>query len=86
MSILERALRIGEGRKYKEFESRVQRISAWEPELELLSDQELLAAADALRERARGEDPEPLDSLLEECFSLVREAGRRTMGMRHFDV
>ena len=86
MSILERALRIGEGRKYKEFESRVQRISAWEPELELLSDQELLEAADALRERARGEDPEPLDSLLEECFALVREAGRRTMGMRHFDV
>jgi len=86
VSILERALRIGEGRKYKEFESRVQRISAWEPELELLSDQELLAAADALRERARGEDPEPLDSLLEECFALVREAGRRTMGMRHFDV
>ena len=86
MSILERALRIGEGKKYKEFEKRVQRINAWEAEIEVLDDAELLAAADALRERARGDDPEPLDNLLEECFALVREAGRRTMGMRHFDV
>ena len=86
MSIIERALRIGEGKKYKQFEERVKRISAWEPELELLDDEELRAAADALRERARGDNPESLDDLLEECFALVREAGKRTMGMRHFDV
>ncbi len=86
MSILERALRIGEGKKYKEFEKRVKRINAWEPEVEAFTDAELLEAADALRERARGDNPESLDALLEECFALVREAGKRSMGMRHFDV
>jgi len=86
VSIIERALRIGEGKKYKQFQQRVERITAWEAELELLDDSELRAAADALRERARGDDPESLDKLLEECFALVREAGKRTMGMRHFDV
>ena len=86
MSILERALRIGEGKKYKQFEKRVERINAWEAELEVLTDEELRAAADALRERARGVDPEPLDNLLEESFALTREAGKRTMKMRHFDV
>src|SRR6201999_2175726 len=45
---------------------------------------ELREAADELRERAR--NGEPLEDLLYECFALVREAGRRSMGMRHFDV
>ena len=39
---------------------------------------------DALRERAA--DGESLDALLPECFAIVRETGKRTMGMRHFDV
>ena len=86
MSILERALRMGEGKKYKQFEDRVKRISAWEPELELLTDEELRAAADELREKARADDPTPLDELLEQSFALTREAGKRTMAMRHFDV
>jgi preprotein translocase subunit SecA len=84
MSFLERALRIGESKQYKTFEKRVDRINAFEPEFELLEDGELRERADELRERARG--GEPLDDLLHECFALVREAGRRTMGMRHFDV
>jgi preprotein translocase subunit SecA len=84
MSFLDRALRIGEGKKFKEYERRVGRINGYEPELELATDEELREAADELRERAR--DGEPLDDLLYECFALVREAGRRTMGMRHFDV
>jgi preprotein translocase subunit SecA len=84
MAIFERALRMGEAKQYKTFERRVERISAYEPELELLDDSELLERADELRERARG--GEPLDDLLHECFALVREAGKRTMGMRHFDV
>ncbi len=41
-------------------------------------------AADGLRERAR--EGESLDELMFECFALVREAGKRAMGMRHFDV
>src|SRR3954453_18920955 len=84
MSFLERALRIGESKQFKTFEKRVERINAYEPELELLEDHELRERADDLRERARG--GEDLDDLLHECFALVREAGKRSMGMRHFDV
>jgi preprotein translocase subunit SecA len=85
MSILDRALRLGEGKQFKSYEKRVGRINQWEPELELLDDDELRGHADALRERAR--NGEPLDDLLPETFAVVRETSRRTMGgMRHFDV
>ncbi|HLJ03084.1 MAG TPA: preprotein translocase subunit SecA [Solirubrobacteraceae bacterium] len=84
MSFLDRALRMGEAKKFKSYEQRVSRIGNFEPELEHDTDAELREAADALRERAR--DGESLDELLYECFALVREAGKRTMGMRHFDV
>jgi preprotein translocase subunit SecA len=84
MSILDRALRLGEGKKFKTYEQRVGRINGYEPELEHYTDAELREAADGLRERARG--GESLDELMYECFALVREAGKRTMGMRHFDV
>src|ERR687885_2718896 len=84
MSLLERALRIGEGKKFKEFQRRVALINSWEAELELDSDEELRERADALRERARnGED---LDELLPESFALTREAAKRTLEQRHFDV
>jgi preprotein translocase subunit SecA len=84
MSFLDRALRMGEAKKFKSYEQRVGRINAFEPELEHYSDAELREAADELRNRAR--DGESLDDLLFECFALVREAGKRSMGMRHFDV
>src|ERR687885_1381898 len=84
MSLLERALRIGEGKKFKEFQRRVGLINAWEPELELDSDDELRERAASLRERAR--DGEDLDELLPESFALTREAAKRTLGQRHFDV
>src|SRR2546429_5098407 len=84
MAILERALRIGEGKKFKEFERRVGRINDFEPELELDSDEELRERVDHLRERAR--NGEPLDDLLPESFALTREASERTLGQRHFDV
>jgi preprotein translocase subunit SecA len=84
MSFLDRALRMGEAKKFKQYEQRVSRINAFEAELEHYTDAELREAADELRERARG--GESLDDLLFECFALVREAGRRSMGMRHFDV
>ncbi|MDW5598782.1 preprotein translocase subunit SecA [Conexibacter stalactiti] len=86
MSLIDRALRMGEAKKFKGYEQRVAKINALEPEYEAMSDEELREAADELRERARGEDPEPLEDLLYDCFAMVREAGRRTMGMRHFDV
>jgi len=84
MSILDRALRMGEAKKFKAYEQRVGRINAFEPELEHYTDEELREAADALRERAR--NGESLDELLFECFALVREAAKRSLGLRHFDV
>ena len=84
MSFLDRALRMGEAKKFKSYEQRVGRINLYEEELELETDAELKERADALRERAR--DGESLDELLYECFALVREAAKRSLGMRHFDV
>jgi preprotein translocase subunit SecA len=79
-----RALRVGEGRKFKAYEKRTQAINRIEPEMETLDDSELLEEADALRARAR--DGESLDDLLPEAFALTREASRRTIGQRHYDV
>ena len=84
MSILDRALNVGEAKKFKQYEKRVQLIGAFEPELEHDSDAELRERMDDLR--ARAADGESLEDLLPECFAIVRETGKRTMGMRHFDV
>src|SRR6266550_3436784 len=84
MGILDRALRLGEAKQYKGYAQRVDRINAFEPEMELLTDEELRQEAEKLRERAR--DGETLDDLLYESFALTREASKRTLGLRHFDV
>src|SRR5438034_10386402 len=84
MGILDRAFNMGEGKQFRSYEKRVARINAYEPELELESEEELRARFDALRERA--DAGEPLDELLYESFAITREVGKRTMGMRHFDV
>ncbi len=60
------------------------RIAQLEPGLEKLSDPQLRKESLGLRYRARS--GEPLDRLLVEAFALVREAGRRTLGLRHFEV
>ena len=83
-SLLDRALNVGEAKKFKTYQKRVALIGAFEAELEHDTDAELRERMDALRERAR--DGESLDALLPECFAIVRETGKRTMGMRHFDV
>ncbi|HEV2944681.1 MAG TPA: preprotein translocase subunit SecA [Solirubrobacteraceae bacterium] len=83
-SLLDRALNVGEAKKFKSYQKRVALINAFEGELEHDSDDELRERMDALRARAAEE--ESLDELLPECFALVRETGKRTMGMRHFDV
>src|SRR5256885_11886272 len=75
---------MGESKQFKEYQGRVESINRIEPEMELLDDTELKAEADELRKRAK--DGESLDALLPEAFALVREAGRRTLGQRHFDV
>jgi preprotein translocase subunit SecA len=84
MGLLDRALNIGESKQFREYEKRVALIGNYEPELELESDDELRERFAGLRERAG--NGESLDDLLPETFAIVREMGKRTMGMRHFDV
>jgi preprotein translocase subunit SecA len=84
MALLDRALRMGEAKQFKQFEKRVGRINDFEPELELESMEELRSRMDVLREQAR--NGAKLDDLLPETFALVREVSVREMGMRHFDV
>ena len=84
MSLLERALRIGETKQFKRFEKQVELISAFSEELELESDEELRERFAGLR--AQAEEGANLDDLLVEVFAITREAGRRSLGMRHFDV
>ena len=75
---------MGEGRKVKALQRGVEAVSALEPEIEKLSDDELRAKTDEFRERLAG--GETLDDILYEAFAVVREASRRTLGMRPFDV
>jgi preprotein translocase subunit SecA len=71
-------------RELKRLRPLVERINSLEESYRALSDADLKALTPAFRERvARGE---PLDDLLPEAFAAVREAARRTLGMRHFDV
>jgi preprotein translocase subunit SecA len=76
-------LRMGEGRKVKVLQQRVEAVSALEPEIEKLSDSALREKTDEFRERLAG--GETIDDLLPEAFAVVREVSRRTLGMRPFD-
>ncbi len=71
-------------RVLKGLRKRVQAINALEPEMEQLSDEALAARTPWFRERL--DKGETLDDLLHEAFATVREAARRTLGERHFDV
>ncbi len=84
MDLVTKALRAGEGRKFKAYQKRAEAINRYEPEMEALSDEEIRGEADSLRERAG--NGESLDDLLPEAFALTREASRRTTGQRHYDV
>jgi len=71
-------------RKLKKLQKTVKQISSFESTLEALSDEQLRAKTDEFRVRV--EKGETLDALLPEAFAVVREASKRIMGMRHFDV
>ncbi len=83
-SILEKVLRVGEGRTLKRLENYAKAINALEDDFTHLSDEELKHETVELRERYS--NGESLDDLLPEAFAAVREASRRTLGLRHFDV
>src|ERR687892_95462 len=75
---------MGEGRKIKALQQRVEAVTALEPEVEKLSDGALRAKTDEFRERLS--EGETLDDILPEAYAVVRETSRRTLGMRPFDV
>jgi preprotein translocase subunit SecA len=84
MSIFTRVLRAGEGKKQRALQSLVPDINALEPEISALSDDALRHKTVEFRERlARGEE---LDDLLFEAFATMREAAKRVIGQRHYDV
>src|SRR5690348_6586716 len=80
----EKVLRVGEGRRTKRLAEQAAYIGTLEPEFEALSDEELAAKSVEFKDRiANGET---LDELLFEAFAAVREAFKRQMGVRLFDV
>src|SRR5437870_9376267 len=92
MSLFSRVLRAGEGKKLKALQSLVPDINAFEPEIEALSDEDLRHKTAEFRERIAnatnaGDDiDEALNELMLESFAVTREAARRVIGQRHFDV
>ena len=84
MSILDRILRAGEGKKLKALEGLVPEINALSVSTTALSDDALRAKTGEFRERL--ERGETLDDLLVEAFAVTREAAERVIGQRHYDV
>ncbi len=84
MAILDKVLRLGEGRVLKKLSGIAQQVNALEDSFTSLSDAELREETDRFKDRLA--DGETLDDLLPEAFAVVREAARRTLGQRHFDV
>ncbi|TAL41650.1 MAG: preprotein translocase subunit SecA, partial [Salinibacterium sp.] len=83
-NVLERALRVGEGRLLRRLQQYAEAVNHLEDDFRELSDDDLKNETVLLRERyAAGES---LDDMLPEAFAAVREAAVRTLGMRHFDV
>jgi len=84
MNIFNKIFGTSNSRKLKKTERKVAGINAFEPALEALSDAQLKQKTEEFRQRlAAGES---LDALLPEAFAVVREASKRTLGMRHFDM
>ena len=83
-AILDKLLRAGEGRLVKRLHAIADQVNALEEDFARLSDAELREETD--RFRARLADGETLDQLLPEAFANVREAAKRSLGQRHFDV
>ena len=71
-------------RLVKQYAATVRTINAFEPQMQALSDQELAAKTPEFKQRVA--NGEALDNLLPEAFAVMREAGRRVLEMRHFDV
>lgn len=84
VAILDKILRAGEGRIVKRLARIADEVNALESSITPLTDAELRAKTDEFKKRF--EDGEELDDLLPEAFAVVREASKRTLGQRHYDV
>ncbi|MFD9895342.1 preprotein translocase subunit SecA [Amycolatopsis sp. NPDC059027] len=83
--VLNRLLRAGEGKMVKRLRNIADHINTLEDDVKDLSDAELRAKTEEFRKRYR-EDKETLDELLPEAFAVAREASKRVLGQRHYDV
>lgn len=84
MGFVSKLLSIGSDKELKRYQKVVEKINGLEPTYEKMDDEELAHQTELFRERyANGES---LDSMLPEAFAVVREASKRTIGLRHFDV
>ena len=91
MGLFNKILHAGEGRKLKSLESLPPIVGGFEPEMQRRSDDELRAltavgGSSSTRPATTTRSRTHLDDLLPEAFAAVREAGKRTLGQRHFDV
>ena len=84
VDIVDKALRMGEGRQIKKLEHVAQATDALEDEIAALNDEELKGQTAKFKQRL--DNGESLDKLMPEAFATVREASKRTLGLRHFDV
>jgi len=84
--LLNKLFRTGEGRQLKRRFRLAEQVNALEAQFEGLSDDELRAKTDELRRRVDPEDASTLDEVMPEAFAVVREASKRALGMRHYDV
>jgi preprotein translocase subunit SecA len=84
VKIVEKLLRAGEGRILKKLDNIAAQVAAIEEDFEKLTDAELRGETETFRQRLA--DGQTLDDVLPEAFATVREASRRTIGKRHFDV
>jgi preprotein translocase subunit SecA len=82
--VLQRLLRAGEGKMVRRLKSIADAVNNVEEDFTSMTDAELRAETDVFRQRLA--DGETVDDLLVEAFAVAREAARRTLGQRHFDV
>ena len=83
-SILDRIMRAGEGKILRDLSKIVDQVNSFEASISPLSDEQLRAKTDEFKSRlTKGET---LDDLMPEAFAVVREAAKRTLGQRHYDV
>ncbi len=84
MALLDKILRMGEGKILRSLQALADQVNVIEEEYTALSDEELRALTGEYRQRV--DAGESLDDLMPEAFATVREAARRVLGQRHFDV